>query len=92
MTPWTVCSPLVPVSMEFSRQEYWSELLCPPPGNLPNPKTELGFPSRIFCFHCILFTAFDSLEVLYPNGEILLQGHNDDSNELVMRENYLMSL
>ena len=24
-----------PLSMGFSRQEYWSELLCPPPGELP---------------------------------------------------------
>ena len=23
--------------MEFSRQEYWSGLPCPPPGELPNP-------------------------------------------------------
>ena len=23
--------------MEFSRQEYWNGLLCPPPGDLPNP-------------------------------------------------------
>ena len=26
-----------PLSMEFSRQEYWDELPCPPPGDLPNP-------------------------------------------------------
>ena len=26
-----------PLSMEFSRQEYWSGLPCPPPGDLPNP-------------------------------------------------------
>ena len=26
-----------PVSMEFSRQEYWGELPFPSPGNLPNP-------------------------------------------------------
>ena len=26
--------------MGTSRQEYWSDLLCPPPGNLPNPGTE----------------------------------------------------
>ena len=26
-----------PLSMGFSRQEYWSELPCPPPGDLPNP-------------------------------------------------------
>ena len=25
------------LSMEFSRQEYWSGLPCPPPGDLPNP-------------------------------------------------------
>ena len=27
--------------MEFYRQEYWSELPCPPPGYLPNPGIEL---------------------------------------------------
>ena len=26
--------------MEFSRQEHWSRLSCPPPGNLPDPGTE----------------------------------------------------
>ena len=26
-----------PLSMEFSRQEYWSGLPFPPPGDLPNP-------------------------------------------------------
>ena len=26
--------------MEFSRQEYWSGLPCPPPGDLPDPGTE----------------------------------------------------
>ena len=26
-----------PLSMEFSRQEYWKELPFPPPGNLPDP-------------------------------------------------------
>ena len=29
--------------MGFSRQEYWSELLCPPPGNLSDPGIELKF-------------------------------------------------
>ena len=29
-----------PLSMGFSRQEYWSGLLCSPPGCLPNPGTE----------------------------------------------------
>ena len=35
-TPWTLARQ-PPLSMEFSRQEYWSGLPCPPPGNLPNP-------------------------------------------------------
>ena len=26
--------------MEFSRHKYWSGLLCPPPGHLPDPGTE----------------------------------------------------
>ena len=30
----------VPPSMGFSRQEYWSELLCPPPGDLLHPGIE----------------------------------------------------
>ena len=29
-----------PLSMGFSRQEYWSGLPCPPPGDLPNPGIE----------------------------------------------------
>ena len=29
-----------PLSMGFSRQEYWSRLPCPPPGALPNPGIE----------------------------------------------------
>ena len=33
--PWTV-SCQAPLSMGFSRQEYWSGLPCPPPGDLPN--------------------------------------------------------
>ena len=35
-TPWTLAYQ-APLSMEFSRQECWSGLPCPPPGDLPNP-------------------------------------------------------
>ena len=31
-----------PLSMGFSRQEYWSGLPCPPPGDLPDPGTKLA--------------------------------------------------
>ena len=34
-----------PLSMGFSRQEYWSGLPCPPPGDLPNPGTEARSPA-----------------------------------------------
>ena len=35
-TSWTVAHQ-APLSMGFSRQEYWSGLPLPPPGDLPNP-------------------------------------------------------
>ena len=31
-----------PLSMGFSKQEYWNELPFPTPGDLPNPGTEPG--------------------------------------------------
>ena len=33
------------LSMEFSRQEYWSGLPFPSPGDLPDPGIEPGFPA-----------------------------------------------
>ena len=35
-TPWTAAYQ-DPLSVEFSRQEYWSELTFPSPGDLPDP-------------------------------------------------------
>ena len=39
VTLWNVTHQ-TPLSLEFSRQEYWSELPCPPPGDLPDPGIE----------------------------------------------------
>ena len=39
MTPWTVACQ-APLSTGFSKQEYWSRLLFPPPGDLPHPGIE----------------------------------------------------
>ena len=36
VTPWTVVYK-APLSVEFSRQEYWSGLPFPSPGDLPDP-------------------------------------------------------
>ena len=42
--PWTVdCQ--VPLSIEFSRQEYWSVLPFPTPGDLPNPESKPTSPA-----------------------------------------------
>ena len=39
VTLWTVAQQVFR-SMGFSRQEHWSGLLCPPPGDLPDPGME----------------------------------------------------
>ena len=44
MTPWTVAHQ-VPLFMGFSRQEYWSGLPFPSPGDLPDPGVEPGSPA-----------------------------------------------
>jgi len=43
VTPWTVAHQ-APLSMEFSRQEYWSGLPFPPQGDLPDPGIEAVLP------------------------------------------------
>ena len=43
VTPWTAAHQ-APLSMRFSRQEYWSGLPCPPPENLLDPGIEPAFP------------------------------------------------
>ena len=43
-TPWTVAC-LAPLSMGFSRQEYWSGLPFPSPGNLSDPGAEPCSPA-----------------------------------------------
>ena len=42
--PWGIASQ-APLSMEFSRQEYWHGLPCPSPGELPNPGIKPGSPA-----------------------------------------------
>ena len=43
-TLWTVAFQ-APLSMGFSRQDYWSGLLCLPPGDFPNPGIEPMSPA-----------------------------------------------
>ena len=44
VTLWTVAHQ-APLSMEFSRQEYWSQLPFPTPGDLPDPGIKPKFPA-----------------------------------------------
>ena len=44
VTLWTAAHQ-APLSMGFSRQEYWSGLPCPPPEDLPDPGIEPGSPA-----------------------------------------------
>ena len=44
VTPWTIACQ-APLSMGFSRQEYWSGLTFPSPGDLPNPGNEPRSPA-----------------------------------------------
>ena len=46
VTPWTVADQ-APLSMGFSRQEYWSGLSFPSPGDLPNPGIEPRSPTLL---------------------------------------------
>ena len=43
-TPWTVAH-RAPLSVGFSRQEYWSGLACSPPGDLPDQGIEPWCPA-----------------------------------------------
>ena len=45
-TPWTVAHQ-APLSMEFSRQEYWSGLPFPSPGDFPNPGIKSRSPALL---------------------------------------------
>ena len=42
---WWTAACQAPLSMGSCRQEYWSELPCPPPTDLPNPGIESSSPT-----------------------------------------------
>ena len=51
-TPWTVAYQ-APPSMGFSRQEYWSGLPFPSPGDLPDPRTGPGLQDCRQTLYCL---------------------------------------
>ena len=66
MTPWTVACQ-APLSVEFSRQEYWAGLPFPPPGDVPNSGLEpMSFGSAAWAGG--LFTAAPPGELGYRSA------------------------
>ena len=68
---WTVAHQ-APLSMGFSRQGYWSEFPCPPPGDIPNPgikTTSLKSPALAGGF----FTASTTREAHFTHSGTPLQ-------------------
>ena len=69
----TLCDPVdfslsIPLSMGFSRQEYWSGLSCPPSGDLPNVGTEATYlmpPALVGRF----FTTVQYVDIYERQGE-----------------------
>ena len=75
-TPWTVTCQ-APLPMEFSRQEYWSGLPFPSPGDLPDPGIKPRPPTL----------QADSLASepppLYPHQFLLEPPEGAESNEKI---------
>ena len=58
-TPWTVAHQ-APLSRGFSRQEYWSGLPCPPPGDLLDPGTD---PESLCLLHWQVGSVWEALSM-----------------------------
>ena len=88
VTPWTVAHQ-AHLSKGFSRQEYWSGLPCPPPGDLPNPGIKPEFhmsPALAGGF----FTTIATWEV--PDLQYPLKTWNLKTSIFLLQEGYLASL
>ena len=82
VTLWTIACQ-APLSLRFSRQEYWSRLPCPPPGDLPNP--------RLLCF-----LQWEAGSLLAPPGKPewrpeMLFAHSTMYTPALHRKNYSAS-
>ena len=84
MTPRTVACQ-TPLSMRFSRQEYRSELPCPPPGDLPDSGIEpvsLMSPALAGRF----LTTSAAWEAQGSLRQAIMYDYNDKSNEKQVKE------
>ena len=72
-TLWTVVCQ-APLSMGFSRQEYWSGLPCPPPGDLPNLgiKLESLMSPALARGFFITSAAWEAVSTIWKNYQLFL--------------------
>ena len=86
VTSWTVARQ-DPLSMEFSRQEYWSGLLCPPLGDLPDPGIK---PTSLISFALAggFFTTSTTWEAL-TSACLLLNSMTQDKFVVMCWEHYM---
>ena len=73
--PWTVAYK-APLSMEFSRQEYWSGVPFPSPGDLPDPGIEPGSPA--LQAEALASEAPGKLPLRYSRCVFIARGHLTD--------------
>ena len=83
VTLWTVACQ-APLSLGFSRQEYWSGLPCPPAGDLPDPGIEPG--SFIFLMSAGGFFTSEPPRKLLQRG---LMGQNPGALNAVTKDQVL---
>ena len=76
-TPWTV-APQAPPSMGFSRQEYWSGLPFPSPGDLPDPGTEPRSPALQADALPSELKGLEAVKWTWPIKAILMVLHRND--------------
>ena len=89
VTPWTVAHQ-APLSMGFSRQEYWSGLLFPPSGDLPDPGIKPASPALEGWF---LTTAKNHLRPLYLFfcfWTVLTVNEDNKRNLMIIHNKYII--
>ena len=81
VAPWTIAHQ-APLSMGFFRQEYWSGLPFPPPGDLPDPGIE---PSSLMSTvlaggFFTISTTWKALYIVTNNKRLLNEGQSSEGN------------
>ena len=86
VTPWAVAHQ-APLSMGLSRQEYWSGLPFPSPGDLPNPEIEPGSPELEADSLPTELSGKKRTGLLYtmdPTRELICCGNQENSCEMTV--------